>query len=91
MPKTELVLLARALQLRDAVAAGRFDGEDSRFAASMLGAWLEIAREQLEYERLRREGEVPPLELFEGEPPNEEMVNRIELVYREIEHRLSAH
>jgi hypothetical protein len=58
MPRTEVVSLARAIQLRDAVAAGRFDGADSRFAANMLGVWLELARERLEYERLRKEGEI---------------------------------
>ena len=91
MPRTEVVLLARAIQLREAVAAGRFDGADCRFAANTLGAWLQLARERLEYERLRKEGEIVPIEVLEGELPDEEMVNRIELVYKEIEHRLTAH
>jgi hypothetical protein len=91
MQKPEVLLLARAIQIRDQVAAGRFLDVDSRFAANILGAWLQFAKERLEYEQLRRQGEVPPRDFLEDEPPDEEMVFWIERIYREIEHRLAAH
>lgn len=91
MHKPEVILLARAIQIRNDVAAGRFLDVDSRFAANVLGAWLEFAKERLEYEQLLRAGAVPPVDSFEGEPPDEEMVLWIERVYGEIERRLNAH
>lgn len=91
MQKPEVILLARALHLRDQVAAGRFLDVDSRFAANILGAWLQFAKERLEYEQLRRRGEVLLQDSLDGEPPDEEMVYWIERVYREIERRSAAH
>ena len=92
MQKPEVILLARAIRIRNELAAGRFHDADCQFAANFIGAWLESAKDRLECERLFRSGEVPrALDDFADEPPDEEMVFWIERVYREIEHRLNAH
>ena len=69
------VLLATAIRLKDDLAAGRFCGADSRFAANVLGAWLQIVKD----------------ETFAGDPPDEDIVDRIERLYTDIQNRLSAH
>jgi hypothetical protein len=74
MQEDAAVLLARAIKLRDDVAAGRFHGANTRFAANVLGAWLLIGKD----------------ETFAGNPPDEQMVNRIERLYADIRNRFSG-
>jgi hypothetical protein len=75
MQEDAAVLLATAIRLKDDLAAGRFYGADSRFAANVLGAWLLIVKD----------------ETFDGEPPDEALVDKIERLYTDIQNRLNAH
>jgi hypothetical protein len=59
----------------DDVAAGRFHGANTRSAANVLGAWLQIVKD----------------ETFAGDPPEKDMVDRIERLYKDIQNRLSVH
>jgi hypothetical protein len=92
MQGPEVILLARAIRIRNELAAGRFHGANCRFAANFVSAWLESAKDRLECERLFAEEGVPRiLDDFEDEAPDEEVVFWIERIYKEIEHRLNAH
>jgi hypothetical protein len=69
------VMLAHAIELRDEIASGRFDGERSRTLAKILGLWLEAAKTKVEA----------------GKAADEATVKKIDKVYREIQRRFAAH
>jgi hypothetical protein len=96
MRKTDTeIMLQNAISLKADVFGGNVN-ETSRTLAKILGVWLEASKNQLEYLRLREDGEVRKHKFFETPDPeatldDADTVARIEAIYQEIEGRLSAH
>ena len=75
MQITDEVMLAHAIELRDEIASGQFDGDRSRTLAKILGLWLDAAKMNVEA----------------GQMNDEATVKKIDKVYYEIQRRFAAH